>query len=292
MYKFRNDASSIAGAFREIALSQIDLALQDVDTAPEAGSAVHAARRRCKKLRGLLRLVRPVFPDYRKENRAIREAAEGLSAARDAEVLVETFDSHIGKDAGDRPVYRDVRRRLVEHGEAFGSTRNTELLSSFRAAMQAARLRAGSWSLEKDGFGALKGGLRATYRDARQNMAQAAETGEAADFHRWRKAVKYHGYHLALLRDLAPDLLAAHRQVADLLGETLGEQHNLAVLLEVLEQSPDRFGAHEELSAIEAAVRDRMQGMEAKAFSLGRQLFSEEPAALVRRFRGFWRTWR
>ncbi|HKN40971.1 MAG TPA: CHAD domain-containing protein [Acidimicrobiia bacterium] len=56
--------------------------------------AAHDARKRAKKLRALLRLVRPELGDdvYRRENRALRDAARRLSPVRDAWVLVETLD--------------------------------------------------------------------------------------------------------------------------------------------------------------------------------------------------------
>src|SRR4051794_11864935 len=86
MYKFAPD-EPVEKRFRDIALSQIDAALEAIDRPDEGGrSAVHEVRRRCKKLRGLLRLVRPAFDQFGHENGAIRDAAATLSSARDAEV--------------------------------------------------------------------------------------------------------------------------------------------------------------------------------------------------------------
>ena len=52
-------------------------------------AAVHEARKCCKKLRALLRLVRPAISarTYRDENTAFRDAARPLTAVRDAKVL-------------------------------------------------------------------------------------------------------------------------------------------------------------------------------------------------------------
>src|ERR1700761_6944167 len=91
MYKFDPAGEPVEAAFRAIALSQLDEALSDLDKGDSDGrSVVHEARRRCKKLRGLLRLVRPALPDFATENAAVRDAAALLSHLRDAEVLQHT----------------------------------------------------------------------------------------------------------------------------------------------------------------------------------------------------------
>ncbi len=54
---------------------------------------LHDTRKRLKKLRGLVRLVRPGDPgSSRRENVRLRDTARTLSAARDASALVETVD--------------------------------------------------------------------------------------------------------------------------------------------------------------------------------------------------------
>ena len=91
MYKFDPNGKSVEGTFRAIALSQLDEALADLRNGGSHGrSVLHEARRRCKKLRGLLRLVRPAFADFARENAAVRDAAALLSHLRDAEVLQHT----------------------------------------------------------------------------------------------------------------------------------------------------------------------------------------------------------
>src|SRR5262245_34387092 len=65
--------------------------------------AVHEARKCCKKLRAILRLVRPAIGErqYRYENIAYRDAARPLTAVRDAKILVESVDK-LSKHFADR----------------------------------------------------------------------------------------------------------------------------------------------------------------------------------------------
>jgi len=73
---------TVEDGLRRIAVELIDDSigwLDRSDRAPDA--AVHEVRKDCKKLRGLLRLVRPAAPAlYRAENRIFRDAARPLKA--------------------------------------------------------------------------------------------------------------------------------------------------------------------------------------------------------------------
>ena len=76
MYKFDPKGQPVDVTFRAIAADQLGDALADLQRQDGDGrSIVHEARRRCKKLRGLLRLVRPAFAGYDKESAALRDAA-------------------------------------------------------------------------------------------------------------------------------------------------------------------------------------------------------------------------
>ena len=105
-YRFEREFATIQDGVRQLAVELIDEA---IDCAGGKGKdvheTVHSLRKSCKKLRGLIRLVRPVFDDYRAENAAFRDAGRELSFLRDAGVLIETYDGLLEsyKDQIDRP---------------------------------------------------------------------------------------------------------------------------------------------------------------------------------------------
>lgn len=75
---------------------------------------VHQVRKRCKKLRGLIRLVRPEFADYSAENAEFRDAARRLSPVPDARAILECYD------------------RLIDH---FGHQVQQDTLGAVRAQL-------------------------------------------------------------------------------------------------------------------------------------------------------------
>lgn len=286
MYQFDPTGSAVAAPFRDIALSQLDEALEALASpGEEKRSVVHEARRRCKKLRGLLRLVRPAFPDFATENAAIRDAASLLSHLRDAEVLHET----LGKlaDASGSEIVAGISSRLA--AEPLPEP-PPDKLTEFRLHLLAVRERATQWTLRKDDSAVLLRGLRVAYRQDRERMAKALASGDPVDFHDWRKAQKYHSFHVDLLRKAAPDVLEADLKTLDKLSDLLGVHHDLAVLLHAVDTDKARFGGDEDIAALRDAIGARRKEIEARAASLGRQLLAERPRALVQRFSRYWKT--
>jgi CHAD domain-containing protein len=285
MYQFDPKSSAVEETFRDIALSQLDEALEALtSSASEKRSVVHEARRRCKKLRGLLRLVRPAFPGFEMENAAIRDAAALLSHLRDAEVLHETVGK-LAESSGSEAVARVAAHLSAEPLPEPPPDKITE----FRLRLLAVRERATEWTLRKDKPGVLLSGLRTTYKQDRERMGKALASGDPTDFHDWRKAQKAHGFHVDLLRRAAPDVLEADLKTLDKLSEALGVHHDLAVLLHAVDADPARFGSDDDVDVLRAAIDARRKEIEDKAASLGRQLLAEKPRALAERFARYWK---
>ncbi len=141
---------------------------------------VHQIRKRCKKLRGLIRLVRPEFRDYKSENAFFRDAAGGLSHIRDARSVISSFDrlvDHFQNHIARGPC-ASVREQLVQRRAEVMSNQGklTTRLDEVYAQLQAARQRAAYWKIGDDGFSAVEGGLRKTFRRGRQALAIASQS--------------------------------------------------------------------------------------------------------------------
>jgi CHAD domain-containing protein len=283
MYKFDPNGAPPETAFRAIALDQLAKALSDQTDAGAGRSVVHEARRRCKKLRGLLRLVRPSFPGFARENAAIRDAAALLSHLRDAEVLHQTVADLVEWRRSDALI------RIAQKLATEPSPDPAERLAEFRARLEAVRSRVPTWRLEAEGADAWLPGLRRTYRQARRRMSTARRTRDAHDLHQWRKANKNHGFHLDLLKRLAPDILGEDLKLLEQLSTDLGRHHDLTALATALAAAPARFGTPEDVAVLLEAISDRWREVEIAAFALGRQLMAERPRALSDRFASYWK---
>jgi CHAD domain-containing protein len=181
-------------------------------TGDERHKAVHDARKRFKKLRGLFRLVRKASPDfYERENARLRDTAGTLSTMRDATALVETMDRLYGTalPPDDLAVLLAIRHRFAARRDAIAASesgldeRMAEAIGECRNGIDALKKLSLPGSRKKAAK-LLAGGFAKTYGRARDDWVMAKESGAAADWHDLRKRVKYHWMHVKLLRPLWP----------------------------------------------------------------------------------------
>lgn len=292
-YRITAGDGTVEYALRRIADEQIGRALAELARdGTDLDTRVHQVRKRCKKLRGLLRLVRPGFGGYGRENAAFREAARAISTLRDTGALIDSYDAVTGHfGAGiDRRAFAPIRARLTREARRMRENPDTaERIADVASELSAARQRAAHWTLDKNGFDAVSGGLGKTYGRARKRMEEAWAAPDVETMHAWRKRVKYHWYHARLLRSANPAMMEPHLSAMDRLSDLLGDHHDLAVLGARLDEGAEDFGPATDVKAFRALVAHRMGALEAAAFSSGRLVLAERRKALVKRWKGYWR---
>ncbi|MDB5539348.1 MAG: hypothetical protein JWQ89_1075 [Devosia sp.] len=280
----RADRSTGEG-FLRIAREQIGKAIAGAENPSESPERrVHEARRRCKKLRALFRLVRPDFSGYAEENAFVRDAARTLSAARDMRVTRNTLVELMAW-AG-RPMAPPA-----EDGAASNPETEAEALRHFAGQMRELEHRSAAWRLDRIDLDTLATGLKRTYRSGRDTGRHAERQRTDEAFHEWRKFAKYHWSQLGLLESCAADIIPSAHKCAGDLAEQLGIHHDLAVLSELLGTAPEELAADIDIDfALDAAHR-RQAEIEENIRTLGLQVFAERPKALKARFTAYLKGW-
>jgi CHAD domain-containing protein len=145
-YAITPEDASVEDALHRIVREEAQHALGQVHGGGELAARVHEMRKVVKKLRGLVRLVRPVFPEAQAENAILRDAGRSLSGLRDADVQLATAE----KLSGGMPEER--RTALLapfrEAAEHHVSRAAEEMLPPFSATMEALIQRSESWTLD------------------------------------------------------------------------------------------------------------------------------------------------
>jgi CHAD domain-containing protein len=288
---------SVADGIKRIVNEEIAQAIKDIDSPKlKRMDAVHEVRKRCKKIRSVLRLVRPQFEaTYQFENVWFRDTAKGLAALRDSEALIETYDSLLDKFTAqvDRRAFAPVRRALSLRRKQIEETGDmAQKLKKLRARLDEAAGRVSAWNLKLDEFDGIEGGLVATYRQARNTMVAAYNDPAPENFHEWRKQAKYHDHHVRLLRELWKPVLRSLSNETDEVSELLGDDHNLDVLHRTLLRSPKKYGKKGNIQVLLGLIDRRSAELRMEAQTIGGRIFAEKPKAFGRRFRDYWDVWR
>lgn len=284
-------AEKVRAGVRRIAVERIDKAIAVVEDARSADApredvdlAVHAARKRCKELRALLRLIRPGFDGYQRENAAFRTAARLLADLRDATTVLDAFDEVTRDDAES---FAPVRAALATERAELASDA-VERLEAFVERMAEARKRARKWTLDARGFDALGPGLEKAYARCQSAMYQAQAGPTTERLHDWRKRVKYNRSHLRLLRGLFRPVIEPVREQAKQLSDLLGDHHDLAVLADAIDAAgPAIDDAHR--AELHERIAARCRTLEAEAFDLGHRLYAQRPAHVRAHAEALWR---
>ena len=300
---------------RRISLQQIDQALDQL-TNPDfdRDKAVHEARKTCKRLRAILRLVRDEvgYPFYRRENVRIRDASRLLAPARDSAVMVDTLDSLVHRfenladdDMAGKGVktavftpfpaagFATLRTKLVErHQHLSRHILETDAVPRFITAVRTARLQVAEWPLQNEGFGAIAGGLYRVYRRGRLRMTRAQENTTTEALHDWRKRVKYLWHQLEFIQPIRPTLLNELGEALHSLSGSLGNEHDLAELKQLVTNEPDLLPAPDQQKALFAMIDFHRKEHQAAASNLGQQLYAEQPKIFVQHLQIYWQAWR
>ncbi len=272
---------------------QVEDAEQTVrDRTLSARERVHAARIACKKVRAVLHLIRADEPHfYARENAWFRDSARQLSKLRDADVMLATFDALVRRDGRiDRDGFTPLRQELRAHRQATAPAAASaqRWLARFAGRMRQAARRLALWKPRGADFSAVSPGLRKTYRRARRAFAAAYTKPKAGAFHEWRKAAKTHGYQYRLLRGAWPGVMKKWQAEVSVLGDVLGEDHDLSTLHDWLLHGHTTPRADGAVRASIRLIDRRREALHRIAQPIGHRLFAETPKAALRRLERWW----
>ena len=313
-YRLKNK-ESIGAEIKRIAWEQTDKAIEQLteeiksdnnDSPPteadvnERTETIHDVRKRIKKIRAVVRLVRDELGKkvYKRENECFRDAGRGLSEVRDAQVLLETFNQ-LEKHFADfiKPEgFVDLKQILVEHHQSTCKrvleAENTalEVLADIKNAQE----RIPNWSLESSNSETiLNHGLQRVYQRGYQACQTILEEEQPTieDLHDWRKRVKYLWYHLRILRPVWSDLIKEWASQTHKLAEYLGDDHDLAVLHQFINNRQEKLADRAELEVVNSLINRRRKQLQSAAKSLGKRIYVESPKVFSNRIQAYWQIW-
>jgi CHAD domain-containing protein len=290
-FRLKREAS-IAAEIRRLVSRQLEVAISELRTVgdPESDEAVHDARRRVKKIRAVIRLVRPVLDKtYRAVDRELKDVSRMLAPVADGQGIIETLDelAHRYRKLLPTHAVRSIRAGLRERGARIDHEASRQGLIRIAAeTLRGERKRVKQWAIRGDGFGAIAPGLEESYRRAREAMILAWSKPKATHFHSWRRHVKEHWFHVRLVEDNCGNRLVAYQQRLEALDGVLGEYHNLVILREVLVTAT--YTSRQETARCLRVVIRYQRLLRRHAEMLGVRIYGDKPHHYLRRVRRLW----
>jgi CHAD domain-containing protein len=286
----RGDPDSVA-AVRDLLLAHLDAvtrrlelrrAMTDID--------VHEARKSIKRARAVLKLLQPSLTarGFAQGKAALRDAGRALAAARDAKVIADRLDEMLRRAGIARSTVRGLAGDLPA---AIASATQLSDPAAALAGLVLARKRLARASLPARNWAPLGAGLRSIYKDGRQLRPGTADAVSVEAMHEWRKHVKSYWHALEVFEPVSPAQIRRAVALARRLADTLGEDHDLALLADELRSfaaADQESPVHELLDAIER----RRHRLHRRSIEMGSALYAEAPAVMEKRMLRYWQQWR
>lgn len=287
-YRFKL-AEPISKGVRRVAREQFQRIAHEFEAAEVNPPGVHESRKAIKRLRALLRFVRPAIAEktYKARNSGVRDIAQRLSGARDRTILFETIaklETHFGDDGKTRlaPLRRHLGAAEVSR-PAVLDPKTADIVRDLVAKQ--ARLF-DELNVKRRGFALLTGGLEQSYRHGRRALGKAYKSPTDESVHDLRKAVQWHWRQMMLISRAWPEYYEIRIAAARELSQLLGDDHDLAVLKDYVKAN--RKSLEGAARPVIRLARARQEELRAAAQFRAHRIFAEPAPQFIARMRSYW----
>lgn len=286
-YRFMPADASVEAAIHRIATTQLSRAITALSGPDhDTPTTVHDTRKTVKKLRGLIRLVRPGFAAYGRENAALRNTGQSLAHLRDSDVMRQT----LADLAGGTDAFPAMTAALDAHSAA---TRDPDAaraaVTAARDALAAIAARVPDWRIRGHGFATPARALARSHAAMQAALADVSDPPAEEAIHDWRKRAKDVLYQMQLIEPFWPAALSLRVRETDRLTELIGQYNDLSVLAARAAATPLPRD-----EAMQIATRSGLRQSEllATALPLGHRLAAGDPKAMAALWTDLWAIWR
>lgn len=299
---------NLSGGLQRICLEQFEASLDSLSSRSDLNLAIHELRKSNKRVRALLRMVRPVIGDkvYRAENDALAQASRLVAPVRNGKVLLDAVTrlrgrySHLLAPGVFGPIedrlrsrHQRMMNRVFEH---------PEVLRQVTAIIYRARSRYAAWPTDPsdprygariipNSYRSIGGGVGRTYERGRKAMEVAYRTRAPEQFHEWRKQVKYLRHQMEILDPLWPEVIGGLAASLEHLGDVLGDDHDQSELIGLVAAVPELAPDPDERNLLVALSHQRRRELEGAARVMGGRIYAEGATQFTVRLKAYWSAW-
>lgn len=257
-----------------LARKELNRALRALATSRPDSDAIHQARKSVKMVRALLRLIGYHGKTKPAHIEQLRLAAHRLAGLRDADAIFATLELLQSESPGVLTATTlRLPRLALEARRQDARARAGRAITGARTALASLAEQLPDRVEGPRRVRELHAGVAKGYRRAWKAMRGLSPDSSVTRFHRWRRRVKEHWYHIRLIQDLDADAKVRAGKLKKL--ETLlGEAHNLALLRAVILAGPERFGDGRTRALLLGCIDQSQFARRTQALATGHRLFT------------------
>ena len=282
-------------AAKRVAIELLDdsiIRLKNVES--KFDESIHETRKNFKKMRALLRMIRLELGSdlYKSENLLFRDTGRILSGIRDASVMVESADFIKQKHLQEiqKNDYALLRKNLSLRARRIRAQfkKNKELIDAIVNILSKHKDNIRKWPLRKKTIGQVFHGVKIIYEQGQSAMSAARKNPSADNFHEWRKRTKYLMYQVKILEDCWPEYLNLLSLKLSNLSETLGMEHDLSELRNLLLREPTLFANKEAQTKLFNLIGQERLILQSKSKAIAPYIYSESSDNFTCRLQAYW----
>ncbi|HKK38895.1 MAG TPA: CHAD domain-containing protein [Cryomorphaceae bacterium] len=238
---------------------------------------IHETRKSLKKNRAILRLVRDQIDFYKEENAFFRDEGRRIADLRDATSVIEALDQLYERftDQLYEKTFDQYRKHLISRRDqkASDSIGDKGVLKTLEQQLTEKCAELDQWTFGVESIDDLLPSIKRVYKRGRKGYKKTRENPNSANFHEWRKRVKYLRYQLDLLNRIWPNFLDTWEDELHDLSDLLGDDRDLYMLAELVEKDKDQFADRESYELMHSLINFRRSALQDDALSLGKRLY-------------------
>lgn len=299
---------TLSGGLRRMCLEQFETSLDGISSPEDLNASIHELRKSNKRVRALLRMVRPVVGEkvYRAENEVLAKASRLVGPVRDGKVLIDAVTRLRGRYGHllAPGIFGGIEERLRnrQHRMMARVIEDPEVMGQVSALIYRARSRYAAWPTDAsdprigpriipNSFRSIGGGISQTYERGRKAMNLAYDRRNPEQFHEWRKQVKYLRHQMQIVSPVWPEVIGGLASSLEQLGDVLGDEHDQSELIRITAALPELAPDPDERNLLVALSNQRRRELEAAAGVMGGRIYAEGAAQFTSRLKAYWSAW-
>ncbi len=256
------------------------------DESLDSDTLVHELLKCINKMRAVLRFSEPVMmaAAFNSRDRVLRDFAREVSGTRDSAVLVNTFDclaDHYRPFLNTEellPVRQALQNRHVQSMAAFQEQHNVKQLESAFISLEMKIDRKARDKVTND---MIRSAVRGIYVRGCKLHHLLDEDPNTENSHSLHRQAKYLWYQLRMLKERLPESMQVVVEELDELGELLGDDNDMSVLIDTLRKKPGLCCNRVQAELLCSLAETRRISLLSAALRLSARIYASEPDHFV-----------